>query len=80
MASQGLRLITPNVMGCRNTTYTPWPISSPRWPAPHLTPGAASPRARISTQPFVAGCVFMAIVIPLRGTSLLWGVDHPQQL
>ena len=26
----------------------------------------------------MVGCVDMAIVIPLRGTSLLWRVDHPQ--
>ena len=51
MAFQGLRLIITNVMGCRNTTYTLWPISSPRWPAPHLIPGQPSIGRKLGEQP-----------------------------
>ena len=33
----------------------------------------------ISTQPFVAGSVFMSIIITLCSASLLWGINRLQQ-
>ena len=33
----------------------------------------------ISTQPFVAGSVFMSIIVTLRNASLLWGINRLQQ-
>ena len=41
-------------------------------------PGSGQPPANILTQRATKGRVDMAIVIPLRGPSLLWSVDHPQ--
>ena len=33
----------------------------------------------ISTQPFVAGSVFMSIIVTLCSASLLWGINRLQQ-